>query len=531
MKMIQLAIALLLCLGARAGEPINATAVLKSVVLYRTGAELTHTATAVLPAGNVTLAIDRVSDDIDLNSVRVRSSSEVTLLGFSFLNDYMGVHPKTPRQQMLEDSLERLTDAQARIQLTLTNVGDLLEVLKKNQDLKGTGDLQKLMDYYKTESGDLLTQQYDLKRKHARYGEEIERIKAQIAEEENLNVKRSGRLLLNLSVASAGSVEFALSYLTTDAGWTPAYELQATDNLDSVKVLCKANIQQSSGLDWRQVKMILSTSLPGNWNVAPELQPWYLGFQQKNAPAPAYGLEGKVAGVQVEDRKAEMEEVVVTQVEKRREVHAPTVQVQEQSISIVYDIAQPLDLPSTGKDQQIALQTLEVPASFTYFAVPKLSEDVYLLADIPDWEKLNLLKGEANIVLNGTYQGGTTIDPSATADTLHLTLGKDSRVSLERNNLTDLGTRRFKKYIYEISVRNNKKMGINLFLLDQYPLSTNKDLEVVLNDAGNAQVNAEKGELTWRLTLKAGESTKVRFGYTLRYPKDEELLGLRTSDR
>jgi len=172
-----------------------------------------------------------------------------------------------------------------------------------------------------------------------------------------------------------------------------------------------------------------------------------------------------------------------------------------------------------------------VPASFTYFAVPKLSEDVYLLADIPDWGKLNLLKGQANIVLNGTYQGVTTIDPSATADTLHLTLGKDSRISLERNTLTDLGSRRSKKYVYEISVRNNKKTGINLSLLDQIPITTNKDLEVVLNDAGNAQVNAEKGELTWRLSLKAGESTKVRFGYTLRYPKDEELLGLRTSDR
>ncbi len=527
MKMIQLAIALLIWGGVRAGEPINTTAVLKSVILYRTGAELTHLATAVLPAGNVTLAIDRVSDDIDLNSVRVRASSDVTLLGFSFVNDYMGVHPKTSRQQMLEDSLDRLTDAQARIQLTLANIGDLLEVLKKNQDLKGVGDLQKLMEYYKTESGDLLTQQYELNRKHAHLGEEIDRVKAQIAEEETQNVKRAGRLFLNLSVASAGSVEFTLSYITTNAGWAPAYELQATDNLDSVKVLCKANIQQSSGLDWRQVKMVLSTSLPGSWNVAPELQPWYLGFQQKLAPVVAYGLEGKVAGMV---RGAQLDDVVVTRVD-RKEMHTPTVQVQEQSVSIVYEIAQPLDLPSTGKDQQISLQTLEVPASFTYFAVPKLSEDVYLLADIPDWGKLNLLKGQANIVLNGTYQGVTTIDPSATADTLHLTLGKDSRISLERNTLTDLGSRRSKKYVYEISVRNNKKTGINLSLLDQIPITTNKDLEVVLNDAGNAQVNAEKGELTWRLSLKAGESTKVRFGYTLRYPKDEELLGLRTSDR
>jgi uncharacterized protein (TIGR02231 family) len=206
--------------------------------------------------------------------------------------------------------------------------------------------------------------------------------------------------------------------------------------------------------------------------------------------------------------------------------------VDQQQLNTVYTIDLPYDLPSTGKDQTANLQVMNVKALFTYLAVPKVSDDVYLLADIPDWGKLNLLPGEANIVLDGTYVGQTSIDPSSTRDTLHLTMGKDKRITLERHKVTDfssgkfLASNRMQKYVFEITARNNKNEGVKLSLLDQIPLSTNKDIEVTLNDAGTAQVNTDKGELKWLLSLKAGESTKVRFGYTVKSPKGELLDAL-----
>ena len=55
------------------------------------------------------------------------------------------------------------------------------------------------------------------------------------------------------------------------------------------------------------------------------------------------------------------------------------------------------------------------------------------------------------------------------------------------------------------------------------PLSTNKDIEVNLIDAGGAEVNSELGILNWKLALAPGESRKLQFVYSIKYPKDKTL--------
>ena len=60
-------------------------------------------------------------------------------------------------------------------------------------------------------------------------------------------------------------------------------------------------------------------------------------------------------------------------------------------------------------------------------------------------------------------------------------------------------------------------------LKDQYPLSTSKDIEVELIEDGKASVNKDLGVLTWKLELQPGESKKIRFAYTVKYPKDKLL--------
>jgi uncharacterized protein (TIGR02231 family) len=533
----------ILCLAwvtTRAGDSLSTAAVLKSVMVYRSGAELIHSASATLPAGSVELAIDRVSNDMDLNSVQIHLPASVTLLGFSYLADFLTVQPKTARQQQLEDSLDRLNDSQDKVQLALTNTNDLLEVLKNNRELKGaqTGmniaDLVKLMDYYKTKSAELTDQQYQLKKRSGRIGENIARIKAQIEEEQTLNTKESGRLILRLSVTDPGTYPFTLSYLTRNAGWTPTYEIQVKDGRDSVKVVCKAGIRQSTGLDWRQVKMALSTSTPSVWNEAPGLDPWFVAFQPPPSSVGAFALRGV---------STTLDEVVVTgygaKKFKSADANAPAEDkaktlsdytvVTEQRLNTVYTIDLPYDLPSNGKEQTVAIQTKDVAASFKYLAVPKISNDVYLLADIPDCGKLDLLSGQANIVLNGTYVGLTSIDPTSAQDTLHLTVGQDKRITLDRHKVSDISSEKFlnanqqRKYAYEITVRNNKNQSIHLTLLDQVPVSTNKDIEVTPTYDDKAFLESAKGELKWTLDLASGASQKVHFGYTLKYPKDQNI--------
>jgi uncharacterized protein (TIGR02231 family) len=205
------------------------------------------------------------------------------------------------------------------------------------------------------------------------------------------------------------------------------------------------------------------------------------------------------------------------------------VSVRDNQLNVVFEIDLPYDVPSNGKEQNVVLKDFKMPASFNYFTAPNIEKDAYLLGELPDWESLNLLPGEANIIFEGTYTGRTHIDPASTNDTLHLTLGKDKRVVVTREVLKDfssvkfLGSNKKQTLTYEITVKNNKKEKIQMVLKDQYPISMNKDIEVELLQSDGAVIDHETGLLTWKPELAPGEMKKYRVSYSVKYPKEKKV--------
>lgn len=583
---------------------------LKSVTLYRSGAEMTHTASTTLKQGNSELIIEDISNNIDLNSIQIKTPSAVTILGIAFSNNYVINEQKTPHMQMLEDSLQHLQDNIAKVSLSINNTTDLLDVLKANRDIKGqqnglsVTELTKLMDYYQTKSLELQSAVAQLLDKKAKLQELSFKIQKQIEEDKKKNVSTSGRLTLQLSCAMAAKVDFTISYIARNAYWTPFYDVRVENTKSAAKLLYKAKIIQTTGIDWKQVKLSLSTSVPNQKGNAPLLQSWFLGYIDPYANSnnirirgmtslsASNELEGRVAGLQIGNTSSNLSEVVVTgygttgsdfsnnyvapkpvyilngnviseyeytqinpnsikklSVLKSKEAQSlygsmaaggatvvelkdgleDYVSVANNALNVNFDIDMPYDVPTNGKEQTATLQVVDMNTLYQHYAVPKLDADAYLLAQIPDWENLNLLPGEANIILEGTYIGKTIIDPNATADTLNLTLGHDKRVVIKREKLADfssvkfLGTNKLQKFSYEITVKNNKNEQVDLLLKDQYPLTTNKDIEVELIEDSNAEINKDLGILNWKLSLAPNETKKIRFAYSIKYPKDKTI--------
>jgi uncharacterized protein (TIGR02231 family) len=205
----------------------------------------------------------------------------------------------------------------------------------------------------------------------------------------------------------------------------------------------------------------------------------------------------------------------------------------ENQLSATFDIDIPYDIAPTGKQHSVTLKEYTIPARYKYYAVPKVDPDAFLMAEITDYEKLNLLPGEANIIFENMYVGKSFIDPNATSDTLNLSVGRDKKVIVKREKITDvaagvkfLGNQKKQTFTYEIRVRNAKKEAVNLLLKDQFPVSTDKNMEVELLESSDAAVNAETGVLTWKLTIEPGETKKVRLSYSVKYPKDKIIANL-----
>ncbi len=582
------------------------SATLKSVTIYRSGAELTHDAKAHLLQGNNELVIDGVSNGIDVNSTQIKVPSAITIAGIEFQNYYLKPAIPSARVKAMTDSIEKLQLDINKIQTNITTTNELLQVLKANRDIKGTqtglsvAELMKLMDYYKIKSLELqndLTQQNTAVKK---IQEQVQRLNNQLQEEEQKNAKSTGRLVLQLNAAIAGSYNFTVSYITPNAYWTPFYDIKVNDINSPLKLVYKAKMFQTTGLDWKQVKLSLSTATPSQWGNAPILQSWFLAYvnplnyynnqlskmntlqsfskdeeasKLNEVVVTGYGAVGSSANIRLRGiasinksneplyivNGTEMSASEATKINPNsikkidvlKDANALSIYgargangvivitlkdglddyitVSESTLNLTYDIDLPYDIASNGKEQTATLKEVDVVANYKYYAVPKLDKDVYLLAEITNWETLNLLPGEANIIFEGTYVGKSFIDPNATTDTLNLTLGKDKRIAIKREKLADfssvkfLGNNKLQKLTYEITVKNNKKEAINLLLKDQYPISTNKEMEIEILESNDAMVNAETGVVTWKLSLAAGESKKLRFSYSVKYPKDKTV--------
>ena len=578
-----------------ADEPVRVSSTLTTVTVYRNGAEMIHRSNARLEQGANELIIEGISNTIDVNSIQINCPSVVTLLGVEFSNNYLMKPEAGKGIQLLKDSAENISKEIEKIQVQIHTITDLLDVLKVNKDIKGsqTGlsvtELIKLMEYYKTKSNELQQDLNQQREKQKKWNGLLTKITNQIAEEEKKNTKNTGRINLQLSVAVSGKYDFIVSYITPNAFWTPFYDIRVDDIKSPMKLIYKSKISQTTGVDWKKVKLSLSTSVPNQWGNAPVMNTWFLAYINP-VNVMEKSLAGKAAGVTISGANSLSDVVVVgygttgnaetindeapplyivngapmslqefSKISKvaiknmeilkadaataiygsrasngavvvtLKEGLGEYVTVADNELNVVFDIDIPFDIPTNGKGQTAIIKEYTVNSNYKFYSVPSLDKDAYLLADVSDWEKLNLLPGDANIIFEGTYVGKSFIDPNSTLDTLNFTLGRDKRVVVKKQKLADfssvkfLGANKLQKITYEITVKNNKKDTVMMQLKDQYPISSTKDIEVELLEDGGAAIDKDSGILTWKLQIAPGESKKLRFAYSVKYAKDRQI--------
>ena len=176
-------------------------------------------------------------------------------------------------------------------------------------------------------------------------------------------------------------------------------------------------------------------------------------------------------------------------------------------------------VPSDGSEHEAMIGTESIPAKYTYYAAPKLSPNVFMLAEVPDWKKYELMKGKLRLFHNNTYIGESYWTPVAIEDTLHFSVGIEKNIGIERRlKATNKGKnllRTSNKVLreWEIIVKNNKDVTVDVTVEDQIPVSTHSDVKVNLIESSQAKVNEKTGRLTWEVKLAPGEKKVINLQY------------------
>jgi uncharacterized protein (TIGR02231 family) len=547
-------------------DTVRAEATMNDATVYfGYGAELTHESKVKVDANTKIIVINNLSTNIDINSLQVSVPEDVALLSQRYSIYYPTVPPvaKTKEVERMEDSILLLQKDISRIdnlividQEILTKTGLLIETTINTSGNKTvtSDEVLKLLEYYNNKIEKSKTNIYNHKQningQNAKIADIRKRISV-ITTVTPIKQKPYGQVFLQVMNKRSGEIPVSLSYYTQYAGWTAIYDVRVNSKTNKVKLVYKASLTQTTGIDWKKTKLTLSTGTPNFGIVAPILTPWYL---QQYVPGIATDLQRRAAAGNAQrnmiqsynDDSKLAEEVVVTgygQLKTKQLAGAVTnidpstlqqyTTLSQGQLNTNFEIDLPYDIASDGQLNSVTIKDQEINCVLKNYAVPRMDKDAYLLAEVADWQNLDLLPGDANIIMDDTYIGRSLIDPNSIADTLNLSLGRDKRVAIKRSLIKELsslktsGKESKQTFTYEITVKNNKLTDVNLLLKDQYPLSNIKEVVVTLEDGTNRMVNAETGVITWKIDLKPGESQKVRFSYTVKYPKDLKIVNLK----
>lgn len=335
-------------------------------------------------------------------------------------------------------------------------------------------------------------------------------------------------IIVRLQTASdKSSVPVGLSYITLQSGWAPQYEIRAASAVAKMSFTYFATIWQSTGEDWSQANIEISTARPFVYGNPPKLTGWYLDAWQprpymmksaQNISVRGYSDEAMPAPAPVAD--ASLLETIV---------------VREESTSFSFVFPRKVDIISDGKPHRVQVAAADADAELAWFTAPKMVQQAFLKATVKNPFSFPMLSGSMSVFLDQRLVGNSFIGQSITSgDKMELSLGVDEGVKIERkleNKFTDHAGMLSKEnkvlYEYTIEVTNSKGKAVELELKDQFPVSRNEKIKIepIAPKGGDSEVDNE-GIITWKLKLQPGEKISVPLKFSVTYPKDMTVSGL-----
>lgn len=87
-------------------------------------------------------------------------------------------------------------------------------------------------------------------------------------------------------VSGNGPATLTLTYLVRRAQWTPTWDIHLQPDTNTVNLSLAGLVAQSSGEDWTQATLLLSTAIPSHAVKAPRLATWKIGAADRFVPTP-----------------------------------------------------------------------------------------------------------------------------------------------------------------------------------------------------------------------------------------------------
>eukprot|EP00761_Pharyngomonas_kirbyi_P012480 gb/GECH01012507.1/.p1 GENE.gb/GECH01012507.1/~~gb/GECH01012507.1/.p1 ORF type:complete len:386 (+),score=85.34 gb/GECH01012507.1/:1-1158(+) len=321
-----------------------------------------------------------------------------------------------------------------------------------------------------------------------------------------------------------------------------------------------AHIKQTTGENWENVSISLSTAEPSLNASPPPLNPMGLSFYSPITYASPYprAVNEVLEACSYQARNESLSRRF-SSAKKKKPMEPTGVSSQraggDRLMTSVFHIQsrQP-EILSNNQEHKVTVAALKLKTDLSYKCVPKKDPRAYLKTSTTNDSDFILVDGNVSVYFDKSFVSHTNIKSVCPMEKFDLFLGPDPSVDVKYStpakNVNSTGYFKVanKATIQkEIVITNNKsETPVMIEILDQLPKSSEPNITIHINqpslDYGkeidlknDVSVGKTKAHevtfdpsdchVSWRMTINPQSKAKIPFVYTIEWPKNERISG------
>jgi len=521
---------------------LDAASAIDAVTVYPDGASVTRVITLDLPSGDNTLVARDFPLTLDPSSLRVEGEAGTKLtIG--------AIDARPPRQVTpvnlpeIDKRIEALKDQRADLDGTISAAEARRKFAERFAEASPAGLGEKgearPLDEWRAafaavsdEVAKADTAIRDAQRKQRDIDREIARL------EQDRNTKPPGKLEVRIDLAAAASTKATLrvTYSVKKARWTPLYDARldtgTRDRKPSIELVRRAEITQSTGEDWSNVTLGVSTVRTARGGAAPDLNSLIVQYPQVPRPQMLGGAADARRSMALAPAPASEAVDNLAKKEKSDE---------QQAVAEVGTFQASFRIPgrvSVGANEgakSLRIASTTITPDLVIRSAPVIDPTAFLEASFLQNEDAPLLPGRVSIYRDGMFVGRGKMASAGKDETVRLGFGADDKIRIERavlkRNEGSAGlivTSKTDERAFRTTVRNGHDFAIKVAVEDQLPVSENEEIAVEMlpstTPPTTTNVHDKRGVLEWAFEAKPGEVKEINFAWRLRWPKDKGVV-------
>ena len=534
-------IAIVAAVPAMAAE-IEAGSQIDAVTVYPDGATVTRLIRLDLPAGDSTLFARDFPLTLDPSSLRVEGEG-----GARLVIGAVDARPPLPAPAanlpQIDRRIEALRDSRTALDGEIASATARRKFAERFADaspagLGEKGEARPLSEWRaafaavaeEIATADNMVRAAQIKQR------DIDREIARLEAERNATPPKKLEVRIDLSADAAAPALLRVTYAVRGARWTPAYDARldtaGKDGKPSLELIRRAEIVQTTGEDWPDVALAVSTVRTALGGSAPDLRPLIVrypapvppprpvaGMMERSATLASPAPEAAVRGLdQVRSKQAEEQQAVLD----------------TNGFQAVFRIPGRIAVPAGQGSKSFRVASAAIVPELMVHAVPALAETAFLQASFKHAEDAPLLPGRVSIYRDGVFVGRSPMALAAKDEIVRLGFGVDEKVKVARTVVRRLegtagliGSSKTDEREFKTVIRNAHEFAIKVAIEDQLPVSETEDIQVemlpITTPPTARDLRDRRGVMEWAFEAKSGETREIKLGWRVRWPKDKAV--------